>query len=115
MNLCRYKPNRTTFFSEGRWSVLDACEEAPAPFISGQQLNITDPTITGHTFDGRSTSPDCSGVKYYGSSTFQRNTNVTLYGCREVNKYRLAYDQQGGNRKNTPASTGKQVVYGQMI
>lgn len=77
-------------------------------------LSSTEPTRTGYTFLGWSTSSTATSATYYknGSdmSHMQYNTesNALLYAVWEINKYTISYNANGG--QSAPANQTK--IYG---
>ena len=70
------------------------------------KLSSTDPTRTGYTFLGWSTSSSAtsatytSGAKYSFSNAYNSSASVTLYAVWEVNNYTVTYNANGGTMRN---------------
>jgi hypothetical protein len=97
VTLCHYKPtigDGDSLPDSPRWTYDKGCDDDHTDeFVNGDSFNIPPPPpITGHTFSGRNTSPNCEGVNI--SSTITLTDHMRLYGCRVANKYRLSYDRQ---------------------
>ena len=59
-------------------------------------LPTTEPTRTGYTFLGWSTSDTADSAQYSAGGTYVGNGNVTLYAVWAVISYDITYDAKGG-------------------
>ena len=59
-------------------------------------LPTTEPTRTGYTFLGWSTSDNADSAQYTAGGTYVGNGNVTLYAVWAVISYEITYDAIGG-------------------
>lgn len=72
-------------------------------------ISGTNPTRTGHTFLGWSTSSTATAASYQPGGSITISANTTLYAVWEANTYTVTFDPQSGTV--TPES--KPVKYGQ--
>lgn len=77
-------------------------------------LSSTEPTRTGYTFRGWSTSSTATSATYYKNDSdmthmkYITNSNALLYAVWEINKYTISYNANEG--ENAPANQTK--IYG---
>lgn len=66
-------------------------------------LSSTEPTRTGYTFRGWSTSSTATSATYYKNGSdmshmkYNTNSNALLYAVWEINKYTISYNANGGS------------------
>ncbi|MDO4557250.1 MAG: InlB B-repeat-containing protein, partial [Lachnospiraceae bacterium] len=68
-------------------------------------LSSTEPTRTGYTFLGWSTSSTAISASYSAGSSYTLNSSATLYAVWAVNTYIVSYNANGGS--GAPASQTK--------
>lgn len=65
-------------------------------------LSSTQPTRTGYTFLGWSTSSSATSAQYASGGVYTANANVTLYAVWKVNQYNISFDANGGTGAPSP-------------
>ncbi len=65
-------------------------------------LSSSQPTRSGYTFLGWSTSSSATSATYQAGGSFTDNANTTLYAVWEANTYTITYNANGGS--NAPSS-----------
>ena len=74
-------------------------------------LSSTEPTRTGYSFLGWSTSSKATSATYQPGGSYTTNSGVTLYAVWEIKNYRIIYSANGGS--NAPFSQTKN--YGEIL
>lgn len=107
VNVPAWTSYRVTYYANGGTGAPSAQTKWKGQALT---LSTTQPTRTGHTFQGW--SPDSSGgVVYTAGASYTSDAAITLYAVWKANTYTVKYDANGG--ANAPGNQTK--TYGKTL